>query len=225
METTLVALIAYAVFGLTGWLSIGLLLGMQDGVEKLSTAQLQALAAQGRWYGAAMIFACPATIGVLWIAIRMAGREFTEYLALHWPGRGDLLRAFVVVAILLAVEIAISPSGSSANPIVAGGGYAGLLVLLIGGCIAAPIMEEFVFRGFMFRGWSESFLGPIGAIVLTSALWGAYHTQYDWAQRFWIFVSGLALCTFRWRTNSTWLTVVVHSAVNVFISFFSGSYR
>jgi uncharacterized protein len=225
METTLVALIAYAVFGLTAWLSLGVLLGMQDGVEKLSTAQLQALAARGSWYGAALIISCPATIAVLWIAIRMAGREFGEYLALNWPSRGDLMRAFSVVAILLAVETVISPNLSSANPIVVGGGYVGLLVLLIGGCIAGPVMEEFVFRGFLFRGWSESFLGPIGAIVLTSALWGMYHTQYDWSQRFWIFVSGLALCSFRWRTNSTWLAVIVHSAVNIFISFFSGPYR
>jgi membrane protease YdiL (CAAX protease family) len=224
METTFVALVAYAVFGLTAWLSIGVLFALQDGLEKLSAAQLQALVTQGRWYGFGMIFACPATIGVLWIAIRMAGREFTEYLALNWPGPGDLLRALAVVAILLAVEFAVSSSGSSANPIVAGGGYGGVLVLLIGGCIAAPIMEEFVFRGFMFRGWSETFLGPIGAIVLTSAIWGAYHTQYDWSQRFWIFVSGMALCTFRWRTKSTWLTVIVHSAVNILVSFSSGPY-
>jgi hypothetical protein len=92
METTFVALVAYAVFGLTAWLSIGVLFAMQDGLEKLSAAQLQALVTQGRWYGFGMIFACPATIGVLWIAIRMAGREFTEYLALNWPGRRPAAR-------------------------------------------------------------------------------------------------------------------------------------
>lgn len=224
METTFVALIAYAVFGLTAGISLIIMLRMQDGVEQLSPAQFQALAMQGRWYGAALIIACPPTIAVLWIAIRMAGREFAEYLALNWPSRDELMRAFAAVAIILLAEFVFWSSGQSARPLVTVKGPGGLLALLIGGCIAGPIMEEFVFRGFMFRGWSESFLGPIGAIVLTSALWGMYHTQYDWPERVWIFVLGLALCTFRWRTNSTWLAVIVHSAINTFLFFLSGPY-
>ncbi len=93
---------------------------------------------------------------------------------------------------------------------------------MIGGCIAAPVMEEFVLRGFMFRGWSQSFLGPVGSIVLTSVLWGLMHIQYDWFGRFWIFVTGLALGHFRWRSNSTWLTVMVHSAINTVLLFAMG---
>ena len=99
-----------------------------------------------------------------------------------------------------------------------------MLVLLVVSWLAGPIMEEFVFRGFLFRGWSESFLGPAGAIVLTSALFAIYHTQYDWLVRLWIFLVGLALCFFRWRSNSTWLTVVVHSAVNIVVRFVAGPY-
>jgi CAAX protease family protein len=227
METTFVALIAYAVFGLTAWLALGVLLGMQDGVEKLSNAQLQALAAQGSWYGAAMIIACPATIGVLWIAIRMARREFAEYLALKWPSPGEIVRALPVAAIYFVACIVIAsggPEGPSIDPLLTVGGAGGLFILLIGGSIAAPIMEEFAFRGFMFRGWSESFLGPIGAIVLTSALWGMYHTQYDWVGRFVIFILGLSLGYLRWRCDSTWLTVMIHSIINISLFFAVGPY-
>jgi uncharacterized protein len=224
METTFVALVAYAVFGLTAGLSLGIMVAMQEGIEKLSSAQLQALSMQGRWYGAALIIACPPTLAVLWVATRMAGRQFSEYLALNWPSRNELILAFAVTTVLLLVEFVLWPGGSSADPLYTVRGAGGLLALLIGGCIAGPIMEEFVFRGFMFRGWSESFLGPVGAIVLTSALWGMYHTQYDWFARFWIFVCGLVLCTFRWRSNSTWLTVIVHSAVNILVFFTAGPY-
>jgi len=224
METTFVALIAYAVFGLTSGLSLIIILAMQDGVEKLSPAQFQELAMQGRWYGAALMIACPPTLAVLWVAIRMAGRQFSEYLALNWPSRDELMSAFAVTVIILLAQIVLWFGEPSAHPLFTVKGAGGLLALLIGGCIAGPIMEEFVFRGFMFRGWSESFLGPIGAIILTSALWGMYHTQYDWPGRFWIFVFGLALCTFRWRSGSTWLAVIVHSAVNIFLFFLSGPY-
>jgi uncharacterized protein len=227
METTFVALIAYAVFGLTAGLSLGVLLAMQDGVGKLSSAQFQALAMQGNWYGAALIISCPPTITVLWVAIRMARRKFTEYLALNWPSPGEFVRALPVAAIYLVACIVIasvSPEGSSVDPLLSVRGPGGLFILLIGGCIAAPMMEEFVFRGFMFRGWSESFLGPIGAIVLTSALWGMYHTQYDWVGRFVIFVLGLSLGYLRWRSDSTWLTVMVHSVINIFLFFMVGPY-
>src|SRR6202158_6627362 len=215
METAFVGLIAYGVFALTGG-AMTIILAMPDGAKTLSPAQIQV-------YGAAYIVASPLTIAVLWIAIRMAGRDFAEYLALNWPSSGELLRALVITAILLLAEsFAISVRGAeeiSPNPYVSAERAGGFLIFLIGGCIAAPIMEEFVVRGFMFRGWSQSFLGPVGYIVVTSVSWAMIHTQYDWFGRFWIFVTGLALGHFRWRSNSTWLTVMVHSAVNIFIFF------
>jgi uncharacterized protein len=224
METTLVALITYAVFLLTGGYGAAIMLAIQGSVERLTPAQFQELAMQGRWWGVAEIIAFLPTIAVLWVAIRKAGRGFAEYLALNWPSRNELLLAFAVTAALVAVQGALGPGGPSAYSPYVAGGAGGLFLFLLGGCLAAPIMEELLFRGFMFRGWSESFLGPIGAIVLTSALFGLNHTHYDWLGRFWIFLFGLVLCTFRWRTNSTWLTVVVHSAANIFVLFLSGPY-
>ena len=48
-----------------------------------------------------------------------------------------------------------------------------LWLLLLALCIAGPVTEEFAVRGFLFRGWSQSCLGPVGANVLSSALWAA----------------------------------------------------
>lgn len=217
METLFVALVAYAVYGVMSWLAYFALVAMH-GTAALSPAVLRKLVS------AASILASGPTIAVLWVATRMAGRDFAEYLALNWPNRNELLLAFAAMAVLVAVQFAVWPYESSVNSPFVAGGAGGLFVLLVGGCLAGPIMEEFVFRGFIFRGWSESFLGPIGAIVLTSALFGIYHTQYDWLVRLWIFLVGLALCFFRWRSNSTWLTVVVHSAVNIFLLFLAGPY-
>jgi membrane protease YdiL (CAAX protease family) len=219
METAFVSLIAYGVYTLTSGLALTIMLAMHDGAKTLSPAQIQA-------YGAPYIVASPLTIAVLWVAIRMAGRDFAEYLALNWPSSSELLRALAIAALLLLAEsLAVSLVGTDvtlADPYVSARQAGGLLIFLIGGCIAAPVMEEFVVRGFMFRGWSQSFLGPVGSIVVTSVLWAMIHTQYDWFGRFWIFVTGLALGHFRWRSNSTWLTVMVHSAINIFISFATG---
>jgi membrane protease YdiL (CAAX protease family) len=219
METAFVSLIAYGVYTLSSGLALAIMLAMQDGAKTLSPAQFQA-------YGAAYIVASPLTIAVLWVAIRMAGRDFAEYLALNWPSSGELLRALAITAILLLVESltisVVDTDETLAGPYVSARQAGGLLILLIGGCIAAPVMEEFVVRGFMFRGWSQSFLGPVGSIVVTSVLWAMMHTQYDWFGRFWIFVTGLVLGHFRWQSNSTWLTVMVHSAINIVIFFAMG---
>jgi len=219
METAFVSLIAYGVYSLTVRLALTFMLAMHDGAKTLSAAQIQA-------YGAAYIVASPLTIAVLWIAIRMARRDFAEYLALNWPSSGELLRALGITAILLLAESlvgsVVDAEEVSPDPYASAKQADGFLVFLIGGCIAAPIMEEFVLRGFIFRGWSQSFLRPVGSVVLTSVLWAMMHTQYDWFGRCCIFVTGLALGHFRWRSNSTWLTVMVHSAINIFIFFTTG---
>jgi membrane protease YdiL (CAAX protease family) len=226
METTFVALIAYAVFALASGLTLSALLATQDGTSTMSAAQLRVLWEQGHWFGAALIVACPPTVAVLWIAIRIARREFADYLALNWPTAGELVRALAVMTVLLLVETVsmavFGGQGASLEPYLSARKAGGLLVYLVGACIAAPVMEEFVVRGFMFRGWSQSFLGPVGAIVLTSTLWAMIHVQYDWSGRFWIFVTGLMLCHLRWRSNSTWLPVMVHSAINIVIHFMIG---
>lgn len=227
METLFVALLADGAFMLTSGLALTLMLIMHDGAGSLSPAELRSLWLQGNWQGAAVIAGSPPAIAVVWIAVRMAGRDFAEYLALNWPSTRETLRAFAIMAVVLAIESVVL-SYMRANYrmdhdlVVKSAG--GLLTLLIGACVAAPIVEEFVVRGFMFRGWSESFVGPVGAIVLTSAAWAMTHTQYDWFGRFWVFVVGLVLGHFRWRTNSTWLTVMVHSAINTFVYFTMGPY-
>jgi uncharacterized protein len=230
LETTLVVLIAYGVFTATGELALAFIFGWSTQGMVLSPAELQALwlGLLGRWQGIALIAATGPTIAVLWIAIRMAGRKFAEYLALNWPTQREAVRAFGVMAIVVVGESLVAYLVGAQPPVTdslrAVGGPVGLLILLIGGCVAGPIVEEFVVRGFMFRGWSQSFAGPIGAIVLTSAIWAISHTQYDWFGRVEVFVIGLALGHFRWRSDSTWLAVMVHSGLNLVIFFGMGPY-
>ena len=227
METLFVALLADAVYFVTATIALLIKLRMRDDAGSLSRAQLHALWTQGNWYGVALVVGCLSAVVVVWIAVRMAGRGFTEYLALNWPSAAELAYACAIMTFLLVVEdLARSYIGGThlKTDFLVVKSPGGLLILLIGGCIVGPIAEEFVVRGFMFRGWSESFAGPIGAIVLTSALWALNHTQYGWFDRFCIFLMGLALGHFRWRSNSTWLTVIIHSAIDIQAFFLAGPY-
>ena len=93
---------------------------------------------------------------------------------------------------------------------------AGLLwLLLIAFCVAAPVTEELTVRGLLYRGWSQSFLGPLGAIVLSSALWALIHTQYNWYYACQVFLVGLTFGYLRYRSGSTWLPVVAHGLFNL----------
>lgn len=227
-ETTLVALMADGAFVLTGWMVLNFILAATVGSKAFAPGAFQTLASQGRWYGVFLISGALPAIAVLWVAIRMAGREFGEYLALNWPTGGEIVRALAITTIFLSIEgfvlSKMSANGYQADATLVVGSSAGLLGWLIGGCIAGPIMEEFIVRGFLFRGWSQSFLGPIGAIFLTSAVWALNHTQYDCFGRAIIFAFGLVLGHLRWTSNSTWTTVVAHSACNTVILFTSGRY-
>jgi len=220
METLLVGLIAYAVHALTLKLSLNMMWDLRHLVAKFSLAQVRV--------GFAVILACPATIAVFWIATRMANRRFTDYLALNWPTTRELVLALVLTAILLVAEYLAWPILSRWDLSVADHSFAsspeGLLVYLMGGCIAAPISEEFAFRGFIFRGWSQSFLHPQGAIALTAIAWALLHNQYNWLGQASVFTGGLLLGYIRWRSNSTWLAVMMHSGVNIIMFFRGGVY-
>ncbi|MBR1173163.1 CPBP family intramembrane metalloprotease [Bradyrhizobium sp. KB893862 SZCCT0404] len=227
-ETLLVALLCDLAFMLTGGIAMRYVILNYGGGWALSATELQAVSLQGRWQGTGIILGAPAVILVLWIAIRMARRGFSEYLALNWPSGGEIVRALCLMAIVVSIEMvlmsAVGSGGYKPGPDLIVHSTAGLLAMLIGSCIVAPVIEELVVRGFIFRGWSQSFLGPNGAIVLASALWAFGHVQYDLFERFNVFLMGLALGYLRSSGNSTWLAVIAHSAVNTFVYFSIGPY-
>jgi hypothetical protein len=222
LGTTVVGLIAYGAMVLAQVIAIVPVL-VRYAEPTITEAQVRQLSHHGGLFAAATIAACPAVLAVLWIAIRIARRRFASYLALRWPSRAELVRGLAITfTFLLAWELLSYLLGQATPPFVLDtyrtAKDAGLLwLLLIGICVVGPITEDFAVRGFLFRGWSQSFLGPIGAIVLSSALWAAMHTQYNWYYVFEVFLGGLILGYLRYRSGSTWLTVMTHGFWNLAI--------
>jgi len=81
--------------------------------------------------------------------------------------------------------------------------------------VAAPLLEETFFRGFLFTGFAASAAGPVGAIVITSALWAAIHLQYDLYGIATLFVLGLVFGLARLRTGSLYVPLTLHAMTNL----------
>jgi len=223
-ESLAVGLAIYVAFMIGGWLTaVALFI-----VHNVSSTSPDELSDQTYQNAVVLLGAFPSALAVIWWAVRRAGWDVSDYLALKWPSRGELAIALIVTFVVLqalsfvyawlglATDAGIVTEYQSARS------GASLFLFLATGCVGAPIVEEFAVRGFLFRGWSESVLMPAGAIVLTSVLWALSHTQYDWSGRFEIFVIGVVLGYFRYRSGSTYLAVVVHSAINLYIMIFLG---
>ena len=168
-----------------------------------------------------VISGLPAALGAIWIATRLSRTPFADYLALRWTSWRNLaLGVGALVVLVLGWDLLSRALGREVTP-----GFMGdvlksaradgaLWLLVVAFCVAAPVSEEFFARGFLYRGWSESFLRVPGAILLSSLVWTALHLQYDWFFFGEVFSIGLLLGWLRYRSNSTWLTVVLHGINN-----------
>jgi len=83
--------------------------------------------------------------------------------------------------------------------------------LILGVVVGAPLVEEFIFRGLLFRGWKHSPIGAGGTIILTSILWAMLHQQYEPILIGNLFILGLVLGAARHYTGNVWVPVVMHA--------------
>jgi membrane protease YdiL (CAAX protease family) len=183
---------------------------------------LKTMLSSGTTISLSVMMGLPAVCAAIWLATRIAGTPFADYLAL----RGTSWKNFVLGAVSLIALVAcwdmlsralgreVAP-GFMVDVLRSAQADGALWLLLLAFCVAAPMTEEFFVRGFLYRGWSESFLRPAGAILLSSAVWTAMHLQYDWFFFGEVFSIGLLLGWLRYRSNSIWLTVFVHGLNNL----------
>jgi uncharacterized protein len=169
-----------------------------------------------------VITGLPAVLAALWIATRISGVPFAEYLALRRPSWKKVVIGIGALTLLvLAWELLSRATGRESTPgfmmdvLRSARADGALWLLVIAFCVAAPISEEFFARGFLYRGWSETFLRVGGAIFLSSLVWTSLHLQYDWFFFGEVFSIGLLLGYLRYRYQSTWLTVIVHGLNNL----------
>ncbi|MBB5051564.1 hypothetical protein HNQ36_001518 [Afipia massiliensis] len=190
--------------------------------EPLDTSSMTALLTNGRIISLSVIMGLPAILIMLWIATRLSRTPFADYLALRWTswrmlavGVASLVLLMVVWEIISRVAGRESSPGFMTDVLKTARADGALWLLVFAFCVAAPITEEFFARGFLYRGWSESFLGIGGAILLSSVVWTLMHMQYSWFFLAQVFSIGLLLGYLRYLSGSTWLVVVLHGLNNL----------
>ena len=80
--------------------------------------------------------------------------------------------------------------------------------------LVAPIFEEVFFRGFLYKGLSNSILGVIGAILITNTMWTLLHVHYEPFFIGVIFILGLVFGWARYKTGSILVPIFLHVVNN-----------
>jgi len=195
--------------------------------------KLNEIATNGGNLALGVIISLPAVLAVAWLATHFARKPFADYLALRGASWKNFLLGIFGLAVLLAGwELLSRAIGRESTPDVMvnvfktarAEGVVWVWLLAIATCVAAPISEEVVARGLLYRGWSETFLRVPGAIVLSSLAWALMHLQYDWYVLGVVFCMGLWFGYMRYRSGSIWLTIVIHG-LNNFAAFVQTAYQ
>jgi uncharacterized protein len=157
----------------------------------------------------------PVEVALLIGVAALARWDPSEYLGLVMPRGGDVKIALIwLAAIIVGGDVIIYLLTGQLVPSFEIDAYQSarasgwLLPLAAATIIAAPIGEEILFRGFLFRGWVRS---TSGAKIIFASL----HVQYDIFGMLQILIIGLFLGWVRWNSGSTMLTILCHATLNL----------
>jgi len=201
-----IAVVAYFLFGQGG---------------PIDVAAAIRVVGKGLTVSLSVVMGLPAILLALWVAIRGTRTPFADYLALRWTSWKNVLIGVVgLVVIIVGWDLMSRTIGHEVEPgfmvdvLRSARDDGAVWLLILAFCVAAPVSEELLARGFLYRGWSESFLRAPGAIVLSSLVWTGMHMQYEWYFFGEVFCLGLWFGYLRYRSGSTWLTIVLHGLNN-----------
>lgn len=143
---------------------------------------------------------------------------------LRWWQYG-LMAAAMIGLVMASMYLTLLATGSSEadfevgidylKALVSEGGWLNWLMIIGVIVLIGPIMEEIIFRGFIFTTVIKTRLGFVGAAIITSGLWTLLHSHYKWQLLIVLFMFGCGLAFVVWRTGSLWSGIAVHAANNL----------
>ena len=208
-------------------LVIGLLAGVIGGVFAVLLVEGGAAAAKGNLSPAATDIATVIQdLGFVGAALFLAAHiapprpaQFGLRSPRSWPRAIGVAAAAAVgfVVISSAYFASLNQSGQEKEFVKQIGGNAGtvsVLAVCVLVTVIAPVCEEILFRGFIFRSLSN-WRGPWPAAIATGILFGLVHglsaPAVDLAP---LALLGFLLCVVYYKTGSLYLTILAHSVNN-----------
>lgn len=151
------------------------------------------------------------------VASRTGGAKFWESLHWNWPANVGLylLVGLLLQAVLLVAERFLPFPANTPFDAVLKRPYS-IMVVALFSVTLGPLMEELLFRGFLYPVLRKHF-GVVAGIIGTALPFGLIHLAqygYSWASGLLIFVVGIVLATVRERANSLAAGFLVHVAYN-----------
>jgi uncharacterized protein len=208
-----------------GFAFVALMFGQTVGFGAMSAAvgpDLTATGYDGAAVAVSLLVGNPIQVITLALAARMTGEDLFAYLGLNVPRRRDVAIAVAGLALLILVGdgLTLALGRNLAAPFeldihrtaLAEGA---LLPLWIAMIVVAPVGEEILFRGFLFRGFIHEPRNALPGILAISLIWAVLHLQYDWFGTTLVFVLGLFLGLVRLWSGSTTLVILLHMLVNL----------
>jgi membrane protease YdiL (CAAX protease family) len=144
---------------------------------------------------------------------RFALRPISVRRALPWVA-GGLVASYVAASIWLAALGATDEEDTITDRLTSDPPVAGVVGLAILTVVIAPIVEEVVFRGFVFRAL-QSAMPMAAAAVVSGVLFGAVHAAGSpWEFLVPLSVFGVILALVTWRTGSLHSAIAMHAVWN-----------
>jgi len=170
----------------------------------------------------ALLVGNPVQVVTLGLAVRMTGEDLFAYFALDVPSRRDLIIAVAGLALVIIVGDALTVAfGRELVPAFelqshrSAQAHGALLSLWFALIVVAPVGEELLFRGFLFRGFVREPRDALPGILAISLMWARLHVQYDWFTMSLVFAIGVLLGYVRLYSGSTTLVILLHMLLNL----------
>lgn len=128
---------------------------------------------------------------VVWAPATFAATYWVRHLSPQIPGSENPAQTFILTG---------------------NGGLAWLAVVFAAG-LAAPLIEELVFRG-VLQGFLSRRSGPVVGVLVSSVLFGFAHGKF-WPDPIPLTILGLGLGLAYARTRSLWASVAMHAGFNL----------
>lgn len=148
-----------------------------------------------------------------WHVVRAFGLKARVPWVTVPAGITTLVPLFLVLSLLLPKQGPVDPSDFMDS---ARSSSFVVMYSFLTACVAAPLFEEIVFRGFLFLGLMKR-LGTLPAFALSTILFAVLHSQYSLSGMLVVGTLGGLLAYLTWRTGSLLPAIFLHALHNFLI--------